>query len=183
MQLVQLLANQSGSGTAVAQVAVTYGCELGFLRFGSRQPRKSPAVRRFSNPTLFSIGWSDPNLGYLPAVPQTEQPLGVNARNVTIGNGDGSKRVYDLHLGLVKNKFWSNPNQNGCDRHQNCYRQIDSEVFIGGWVKQSLGQKKSVEHQRTHAPYQVSPWSKYLPFGHDSILSGDCQSESEISND
>ena len=172
MSVLETLSDQMCCNTAVAVEALADAGDLGFVAVVGGQSVDAPALGAVSNPSLFTVGRSNPNTGLLAAVVNEQGPLGFELGDVAVGDLHGSNRVDNEKIVFSQDQFRSNPEQGCCGAESGCCGNVNGDIAVGGWVEKNLNQVQGVEEQRDSAPNQIALRAINRQVLHLSIIAG-----------
>ena len=170
MQLVDTSLNHLRSNAAVTLRTAADSCNLIMFFNGPRHSRVKPTVGVIGHPAMLTVDRGNPDAGLFSAMNNQQRPLGFEAFDVEVTNGDGVKGVDHDKVFFSKHQLGSEPQANRGDSNHRGHGPIADWVFASNWVEQKLSNKQGVEGKSAKSPNQVAFGSENLDIIHFSII-------------
>ena len=163
--------NQIGSLAASTIHTFTHRFHSTFARFRERNSVAIPAKFFISNPSLFTTGRRNPNSSFAFSVINSESPLSIKAKYVTVCNQLRFQWINNLHKVIAKNKFWFDPSKvNGSPENETNY-YFKKYLRGAGAYPETISGKERNQNKRTTSPSKIASGSE--GFIHNLSIAGD----------
>ena len=170
MNLLKSLPDHLGGKTAVAVDAFAGCCGGANSSVASGNLAETPAENVVAGPSGSSVSGSNPNTCCATAVTNEKRPLGLEVRDLAVGNCCGGERVDHGQAVIAENQLWAKPNGVSAERESQTEGYGKRNLVILGGVKNHLEQVESIQDYGACTPNQVCAGTEDSLVSHSSIF-------------
>ena len=170
MNLLESLPNQLGGETAVAVDAFAGCCGGANGSVTSGNLVETPAEQIVGSPSGAAISGSNPDACCATAVTDEKRPLGLEVRDIAVGNCFGGERVDHDQSVIAENQLWAKPDGVSAEGKSQTENNGKRNPVILGGVKNHLNQVEGIQDNGACTPHQICAGTEDSLVSHSSIF-------------